>query len=83
MPGMYPPLSPNKYVKDKDKMINIVLNGLKGEIEVDGEVYNNLMAPHKQLSDKDLANVISYVRSHFGNDLEPVTEVEIAAGRNQ
>lgn len=81
VPGMYPPLTPNEWIADKDKMIYVALNGQSGEIDVNGETYNNLMPPHDYLSDQELADVISYVRSNFGNDLEAVTKEEVAAAR--
>lgn len=81
--GMFPPLTPNPYVDDKNKIIDVVLNGMSGKIEVNGETYNNFMVPHSHLSDEELANVISYVRSSFGNELEPVTKEEINAARKK
>lgn len=83
VPGMYPPLTPNRFIENKDTLIHVVLNGMKGKIEVDGEIYNNFMAPHSHLSDQELADVISYVRTAFGNGLGPVTAGEIAAGREK
>lgn len=83
VPGMYPPLTPNAYIENKDSIIQVVLNGLQGEIEVDGEVFNNFMAPHSHLSDQELAGVISYVRSSFGNSFDPVTAEEIASARKK
>lgn len=81
VPGMFPPLSPNEWIADKDKIIELLLNGQSGEITVNGEVYNNLMPAHDFLSDQQIADVISYVRMSFGNDLEPVTQDEVAAAR--
>lgn len=81
--GMYPPLTANVYVENKDSIIHVVLNGMQGKIEVDGEIYNNFMAPHSHLSDEELAGVISYVRSSFGNDLDPVTAEEVASARKK
>ncbi|MGD9928529.1 MAG: cytochrome c [Mangrovibacterium sp.] len=81
--GVFPPLTPNKYIADKTLLIELVLHGMTGEIEVDGEKYNSLMAPHDHLTDLELANVISYVRSNFGNKLDPVTAEEVAAVRNK
>ena len=83
VPGMHPPLWPNKWIKDKERLIEITLKGLSGEIEVDGEIYNNLMPPHSQLTDLQLANVISYVRTSFGNELGPVTQQEVAKARQK
>jgi len=81
--GMFPPLTPNPYVNDKNKIIDVVLNGMSGKIEVNGETYNNFMVPHSHLTDEELANVISYVRTSFGNELEPVTKEEINAARKK
>lgn len=83
VPGMYPPLTPNIYIEDKEKLISVLLEGMTGKIEVNGQVYNNFMAPHGHLSDEELAAVMSYVRSGFGNDLDPVTAEEVAAARKK
>ena len=84
VPGMHPPLWPNEWIgKDKEKLIEIVLNGMSGEIEVDGEIYNNLMPPHSHLTDLELARVISYVRTSFGNELDEVTQKEVATVRQK
>ena len=83
VPGMYPPLTPNRHIENKDTLIDVVLNGMKGKIEVDGEIYNNFMAPHNHLSDQELADVTSYVRAAFGNDLGPVTAGEVASARKK
>lgn len=79
--SVFPPLSPNPYVADKQQIIQIVLEGMKGKIEVDGTTYNGLMTPHDKLSNQELADVVSYVRSSFGNKLEAVTAEEIQAAR--
>ncbi|WP_163707681.1 c-type cytochrome [Mangrovibacterium lignilyticum] len=79
--SIFPPLTPNSFIEDKAQIIEIVLNGMKGDIEIDGENYNGLMTPHKHLSDQDIADVISYVRSSFGNELDPVTPEEVQSAR--
>jgi len=83
VPNMYPPLSPNDWISDKDKLIGIMLHGLKGEIQVGDETYNNAMPPHNGMTSQELADVLSYVRSSFGNKLEPITQAEVAAARGE
>jgi len=74
VPGMHPPLSTGSWVgKDSKELIAIMMKGLSGKIEVNGEVYKNFMPSHAQLTDEQLADVLSYVRSSFGNNFEPVT----------
>lgn len=79
--GMQPPLTDKNWISDKEKLIQITLHGLYGKIEVEGKTYKSIMPPHAQLSDKDLANVLSYVRSSFGNNYDAVTVDEIKAQR--
>ncbi|MDX9883197.1 MAG: cytochrome c [Prolixibacteraceae bacterium] len=81
--GIQPPLNDPRWIKDKDKLIRIVLKGISGEIEVNGETYNNLMPPHGHLSTGEIASVLSYIRSNFGNDFEPVSNDEVAEIRKE
>ena len=83
VPGLYPPLSETKYVLgDKEWLIKNVLLGQQGPIEVKGEQYNNIMTKLDFLRDKQIAEVLTYVRSNFGNNASPVTEEEVRAVRN-
>jgi mono/diheme cytochrome c family protein len=83
VPNAFPPLSQTEYVTgDTDRLIGIVLNGLTGEIEVNGEIYNNVMVAHNFLSDQEVADVITYVRSSFGNDAPAVSVEQVATVRN-
>ena len=78
-PGMNPPLIDTEYVLgDKERLINIVLNGLSEPIEIKGEFYQNIMAPHAYLSDEQIADVLTFVRKSWGNDASPVTASEVA-----
>lgn len=81
--GVFPPLTPNKYIEDKQQFITLMLRGMTGKIKIDGVEYNNIMVPHDHLSNQELADVISYVRSSFGNQLGPVTKEEVATARNK
>ena len=74
VPGMFPPLSQGSWIgKSPDELIPIILKGLNGEIEVNGESYKNAMPPQTKITDEELALVLTYVRSNFGNHFEPVT----------
>ena len=82
VPSAFPPLVKTEYVLgDADQIIGIVLNGLTGEIEVNGEVYNGVMVAHNFLTDTEVADVITYVRSSFGNDASAVTADQVAKVR--
>ena len=83
VPRMNPPLIKSKYVAgDKKALITIVIKGLKGgEIEVDGDKYENPMTPHDFLKDQEIADVLTYVRSSFGNKASAVSAGEVKAQR--
>ncbi|HEY4290951.1 MAG TPA: cytochrome c [Puia sp.] len=79
--GMNPPLVKTKFVLgDKSKLVKIVLNGMTG-IEVEGEDYHGVMAPHSDLTDQQIADVLTYVRNSFGNKAKAVTAAEVKAIR--
>jgi mono/diheme cytochrome c family protein len=78
VPGMYPPISGTKVVNgNKEQLIEIILYGLSGEIVVKDQVYNNEMAPHDYLGNAEIARLLTYIRSNFGNDSGPVTEQDV------
>ncbi|WP_430813564.1 c-type cytochrome [Carboxylicivirga sp. RSCT41] len=82
IPKMYPPLSDNKVISgDKEPLIDIILNGMSGEIEVNGETYNGVMASYQNLTDKDIADVLNYLRSGFGNSGDNITAGDVKAQR--
>jgi mono/diheme cytochrome c family protein len=77
VPNMNPPLIKTSYITgDKKKLIEIVLNGMSRQ-EIDGETYNNIMPPFNFLKNKEIADVLTYVRSSFGNKAGPVSEAEV------
>lgn len=82
LPGAFPPLANSPIAQgDKDRLIRLVLHGLQGPITVEGKSFNNVMPPWKTLSDAEIAAVLTYVRSNFGNTASAVTPAEVAAER--
>lgn len=82
IPGVFPPLAGSDWIgKSPDILTRIVLNGLSGEIEVNGTIYSNAMTAFNSLSDKDVASVISYIRNSWGNAFDIVSIEEVAAIR--
>ena len=77
--GRFPPLAKASYVTgDKNLLISIVLKGMEGPIEVNGEQYNGTMPQHSFLGDEEIANVLTYIRENFGNKASAVTPAEVA-----
>jgi mono/diheme cytochrome c family protein len=85
VPGLFPPLAGSEWVNEQnpDRLIRIVLDGASGPISVKGAVYNNLMIPWRDTltNDNDVAAVLTYIRSQWGNRASPVTPERVQAVR--
>jgi glucose/arabinose dehydrogenase/mono/diheme cytochrome c family protein len=80
----FPPLVQSEWVNgDKNKLIDVVLNGLEGPINIRGKAYNNTMPSHSFLSDQDIALVLTYVRKTFNNNSDSVTAQQVKNVRNK
>lgn len=78
VPFTYPSLQKSNWLNgDKTKLIKVVLNGLEGEIDVNGEIFNASMPKQDNLTDKQIALVLTYLRQNFGNKASVVTPGEV------
>jgi mono/diheme cytochrome c family protein len=81
VPKLNPPLRQTDWVNgDKARLINVLLKGLQDQ-EVEGEVYDNVMPAHDFLTDQQIADVLTYIRSSFGNKASVITPDEVKAQR--
>ena len=80
-PGVFPPLKGNPVVTgDPKQVIHIVKSGLTGPIEVNAKSYNGQMPPWSGVLNNDqIAAVVSYIRSSWGNKAGPVAPAQVAA----
>ena len=84
VPNLNPPIRKSDWVNgDRNRLIKVILEGLDEEIEVNGESYNRVMAAHNFLTDKQVADVLTYIRSNFGNDSDAIKEEEVKALRRK
>ena len=78
----FPPLGGSEWVTgDKKRLIEVMLKGLEGPIEVKGQAYNNVMPQHSFLKDEEIAEVLTYVRANFGNTATAISKEEVATIR--
>src|SRR5205814_1492866 len=78
VPKMNPPLIKTSYVSgDKKKLIQWVLRGSTQNIPIDGKTYSNNMPSQANLKDEDIADILTYVRSSFGNKASAITAAEV------
>lgn len=79
---MNPPLVKTTYVTgDKKKLIKWVLQGSVEHVDIDGKSYSNNMPAQNYLSDQQIAEVLTYVRSSFGNKASAVLPAEVKTVR--
>ncbi|MBC7565707.1 MAG: PQQ-dependent sugar dehydrogenase [Pedobacter sp.] len=77
------PLTKTDYVLgNKTRIINVLLNGMKG-VDIGGEHYSNVMPAHDFLTNKEIAGVLTYVRNSFGNNASVITIADVAAARKK
>jgi mono/diheme cytochrome c family protein len=82
VPRMNPPLTQTSYVLgDKKKLIAWVLKGSTENIPIDDKTYSNNMPPQNYLKDQEIADILTYVRSSFGNKATSVTMNEVKTVR--
>jgi len=81
--GAFPPLAESEWVAMETRVLaRIVLGGLQGPIMVKGVAYNAAMPGFSQLSDEEIAAVLTYIRSSFGNASGPIDAGAVKAVRD-
>lgn len=69
IPGQFPPLAGSSWTTgDPERLIKIMLHGMAGPVRLQDAEYNGVMPGwHEQLSFAEIAAVLGYVRSAWGN----------------
>ncbi|MEQ9618392.1 MAG: c-type cytochrome [Deltaproteobacteria bacterium] len=85
VPGAFPPLVDSEWLLgDAETPIKIVLHGLQGAINVAGNTFNGVMpAWGGQLSDEEIAAVLTYARSSWGNSASEISPETVQNVRNR
>ncbi len=82
LPGAFPPLAGSDYLLgDKDRAIGVVVNGLQGEVVVNGAKFNSVMPAMVQLSDQEIADALTFAMNSWGNAGGAVAAAQVAAVR--
>ena len=84
----FPPLAGSEWVLGQDwhgdnHLVKIVLKGLQGPIQVKGSTFNNAMPTWSMLTDEQVAAVLTYIRSEWGNAAPPIFAGFVRAMREQ
>lgn len=90
--GVYPPLANSEWVTGSpDRLIRIVVHGLKGPVTVAGKQYGVAAMPAfgrvsgggYNWNDDRIAAVLTYIRQSWGNSAGPITTDQVAAVTTQ
>ena len=82
LPGVFPPLAGSEWVVGDPKVLaNILLHGVSGKIEVAGQSFDGMMPAFAQLSDAEIAGVLTHIRSTWGNQAEAISADLVASER--
>lgn len=80
--GVFPPLAGAEWVVGDEKVLaSILLHGVQGELVVKGNTYNGVMPAFGTLADEEIAAVLTYIRSDWGNQAPPITAATVMAQR--
>ena len=80
IPGVFPPLAGSDFLRDRTRVIRVLCEGLEGPIVVNGQRYNGVM-PLFPLSDREVADVLTFVQGSWGNTGEPYREEDVTRVR--
>jgi len=65
IPEEIPPLVGNPNIDDLEYLARVILEGVSGPIEIDGEIYEEEMMGFSELSDGEVAALIDYIQGGF------------------
>jgi nitrite reductase (NO-forming) len=82
MAGVFPPLAKSDFMMaDQRRAIEIVLNGRTGPMTVNGASYDSVMPPMSQLTDDEVANILTYAMNSWGNSGAAIAKEQVAKVR--
>lgn len=82
VPNMQPPIAGGDWVKGDPKALALfVITGGFNSAERKDSAVDNVMPGFPQLSDGELAEILTYIRAKFGGGASPVTAAEVADAR--
>lgn len=78
--GAFPSLVKSSNLTDKNRLVKIILQGMRGPIVVKGVKYNAEMASIS-LTDQETADVINYIRNSWGNNAPLIKASDVAVSK--
>jgi mono/diheme cytochrome c family protein len=85
VPKLNAPLDASTAVNGSDvpKLIKYIVKGFADRVEIDGELYSNAMPAAADLTDQQIADVLTFIRSNWSNKAGPVTSLQVKQTRSK
>ena len=85
VPKLNAPLDASSAVNGSDvpKLIKYIVKGFADRVEIDGELYSNAMPAAADLTDQQIADVLTFIRSNWSNKAGPVTTLQVKQTRSK
>jgi len=65
------------------KLVKYIVKGFNDRVEIDGELYSNAMPAAADLTDQQIADVLTFIRSNWSNKAGPVTSLQVKQTRSK
>lgn len=83
LPGAFPPLAGGEFANSSNPAvpISILIHGFQGPVTVKGQPFNSVMPAYGtgvEMSNEEVAEVLTYVRSSWGNTASAITADDVA-----
>ena len=85
VPKLNAPLDASSAVNGSDvsKLIKYIVKGFADRVEIDGELYSNAMPAAADLTDQQIADVLTFIRSNWSNKAGHVTTLQVKQTRSK
>ncbi len=78
--GIIPPLAGSDYLAANQELLPCIIRyGVKGEMTVNGRVYDTEMQGAKELSEFEITNIINYINTSWENDIPIARHLDVRA----
>jgi len=85
VPKLNAPLDGSSTVNSTNlaKLVKYIVKGFNDRVEIDGEFYENAMPAAADLTDQQIADVLTFIRNSWTNKAGPVTALQVKQIRSK
>ena len=85
VPKLNAPLDGSSSVNSTNiaKLVKYIVKGFNDRVEIDGEFYENAMPAAADLTDQQIADVLTFIRNSWTNKAGPVTTLQVKQTRSK